>query len=474
GVDTGKLEGKPLGVVIEVTADVLANLREDAVKRKGLENRLGETKAEAERKQRDHKTAEEEKTRWEAKWKEAVQALGLTESTSAAEAASRLDAIEEMREKAVKINEIRHQRIEKIKRDIENLAEDVKKFVSTSAKDLIAEKDTENAVIELERRLAEAKRTDERKKEKEKDISQLERKIKEAGDSAAAARETIDFLQKSARAENPAQLKEAILKSNRLGELENEKRSLTDSLVQDGDGLTLEELVQECKEADITSVRNIIEGYQEQRNELDEKIKEAAGELSRRKDEFESVGGDDRAAEAAARKESAIAEMAHITERYVRIRSAATMLEWAIERYRKENQDPMISRASGHFASLTNGSFSGLDTEIDEHDRVQIIGLRPGGERVGIPGMSDGTADQLYLALRIAAIEDYLERSNALPFVADDLFINFDDMRSAAGLKLLGELSRKTQVLFFTHHAHLVELAQETLGKSLNVVSLRE
>ncbi|MEZ4546557.1 MAG: hypothetical protein R3B51_02025 [Thermodesulfobacteriota bacterium] len=114
GVDTVKLEDKPLGVVIEAAADVLANLREDAVKRKGLENRLAETKAEAERKQRDLKTAEEEKTRWEAKWKEAVTALGLAESTSAAEAASTLDAIEEMREKAVKINELRHQRIERL------------------------------------------------------------------------------------------------------------------------------------------------------------------------------------------------------------------------------------------------------------------------------------------------------------------------------------------------------------------------
>ncbi|MCC6713309.1 MAG: AAA family ATPase [Candidatus Dadabacteria bacterium] len=474
GVDTGTLEGKPLGVVIEAATDVLANLREDAIKRKGLENRLREMKAEAERKQRDLKSAEGEKTHWEAKWKEAVRALGLTESAGAAEAASRLDAIGEMREKAVKINELRHQRIEKIKRDIENLAQDVKKFVDTAAKDLAGEKDTENAVIELECRLTEAKRTDERRKEKEKDIALLERKIKEAGDSTAAAHETINFLQKSARVDDTVRLREAILKSDRLRELENEKRSLTDRLVRDGDGLTLEELVKECREADIASVRNLIEELEERRNSLDENIKEAAGELSRRKDEFEAVGGDDRAAEAAARKESAIAEMAHITERYVRIRSAATMLEWAIERYRKENQDPMINRASGHFAALTNGSFGGLDTEIDERDRVQIIGLRPGGERVGIPGMSDGTADQLYLALRIAAIEDYLERSNALPFVADDLFINFDDMRSAAGLKLLGGLSRKTQVLFFTHHAHLVELARQTLGESLNIVSLRE
>jgi len=88
--------------------------------------------------------------------------------------------------------------------------------------------------------------------------------------------------------------------------------------------------------------------------------------------------------------------------------------------------------------------------------------------------MSTGTADQLYLALRVASIEDYLERAEALPFVADDLFINFDDDRAAAGFRLLGQLAEKTQVLFFTHHQHLVEIAEATLGDSVNCVSLNE
>jgi uncharacterized protein YhaN len=46
--------------------------------------------------------------------------------------------------------------------------------------------------------------------------------------------------------------------------------------------------------------------------------------------------------------------------------------------------------------------------------------------------------------------------------------------RAAAGFAVLGELSRKTQVLFFTHHQHLVEIAQATLGKSAGIVSLVE
>jgi uncharacterized protein YhaN len=85
-----------------------------------------------------------------------------------------------------------------------------------------------------------------------------------------------------------------------------------------------------------------------------------------------------------------------------------------------------------------------------------------------------GTADQLYLALRVASVEDYLDRANALPFVADDLFINFDDARAAAGFDVLGQLGTKTQILFFTHHQHLVEIAKATLGKSINIVSLFE
>jgi uncharacterized protein YhaN len=76
--------------------------------------------------------------------------------------------------------------------------------------------------------------------------------------------------------------------------------------------------------------------------------------------------------------------------------------------------------------------------------------------------MSTGTADQLfYLALRVASVEDYLGRSNAVPFVADDLFINFDDAHAAAGFEVFGQLARKTQIIFFTHHRHLVEIARE-------------
>ena len=41
-----------------------------------------------------------------------------------------------------------------------------------------------------------------------------------------------------------------------------------------------------------------------------------------------------------------------------------------------------------------------------------------------------------------------------------------------AGLAALGELSRKTQVVFLTHHEHLIPVVEEVLGKGVNVVRL--
>ena len=76
------------------------------------------------------------------------------------------------------------------------------------------------------------------------------------------------------------------------------------------------------------------------------------------------------------------------------------------------------------------------------------------------------------MALRLAALELQVEQGLSMPLIADDLFINFDDRRTEAGLKVLGELSRKMQVVFLTHHEHLVPLAREVLGVDLNVVQL--
>jgi uncharacterized protein YhaN len=116
------------------------------------------------------------------------------------------------------------------------------------------------------------------------------------------------------------------------------------------------------------------------------------------------------------------------------------------------------------FSRLTLGSFVELDLDYDTDDQLVLYGRRAVGSRLKVSGMSDGTRDQLYLALRLASIEQWVAKGITMPLIVDDILIRFDDDRSRATLELLTELADHTQVIFFTHHARLVELGREVLG----------
>ena len=70
--------------------------------------------------------------------------------------------------------------------------------------------------------------------------------------------------------------------------------------------------------------------------------------------------------------------------------------------------------------------------------------------------------------MRLAALEQSVAAGISLPFLADDLFVNFDNERAEAGFRVLTEVAKSTQVLFFTHHAHLVAIAKSVVGTELH------
>ena len=167
----------------------------------------------------------------------------------------------------------------------------------------------------------------------------------------------------------------------------------------------------------------------------------------------------------AEKAQGVLAELREAVERYARVSIAATLLRKEIERYREANQGPILKRASGIFAALTLNSFKGLVPDFD--DNPILMGVRPTNEKVSVEGMSDGTSDQLYLSLRLASLEQRLLDRDPMPLILDDILINFDDDRSCATLKLLEALSKKTQIIFFTHHRHILELAETKVSKDV-------
>ena len=86
--------------------------------------------------------------------------------------------------------------------------------------------------------------------------------------------------------------------------------------------------------------------------------------------------------------------------------------------------------------------------------------------------MSKGTREQLFLALRIAAIERYVATSGPVPVVFDDVFVESDPPRSERIFEALGELANSTQVIVLTHHEHLIDVGRKALKDRLVVQDL--
>jgi len=236
-----------------------------------------------------------------------------------------------------------------------------------------------------------------------------------------------------------------------------------------GDGLSIDTLEEQWREVDpdVAATRSV--ALASLLTEANASVTAAAEVARETKIAFEALDLDgDGAAEAAGEAEQARAEMAAQAETYVLKRAQAVTLRWAIERHRRERQDPLLERAGGLFRRLTLGRYT--DLRID-HDAAppRLLGVTGDGRSaIDVDAMSDGTADQLFLALRLAAAEQSVVSGVRMPFLADDLFINFDDDRARAGFEVLAELAGSTQVLFFTHHAHLAGLARDVVGADLH------
>ena len=140
-------------------------------------------------------------------------------------------------------------------------------------------------------------------------------------------------------------------------------------------------------------------------------------------------------------------------------------MQKAVERFREKNQEQLLTRSGEIFRTLTLEGFDHIRVDFTGSDSAAIAGVRSGtGESVFPEGMSSGTRDQLYLALRIASIEKYIGAFEPLPFIVDDILLQFDDERAKAAFQVLSELSGQTQVIFFTHNRHFVDIAGENTG----------
>ena len=403
-------------------------------------------------------------------WRRALLDIGLADTTPVASAESALAVMAQIDDKLRSIGEKRQDRIETMQSDLCDFGHDAAAVIAAVAPAL-QQQGAAEAVIEL---VAGLNRALDDKKESDRlqaELSRLDGQVIAAHERLVHAQGTLLPLLHLAQVDDVDGLRVRIATSDQRRAIESAAAAARQAVEEGSDGLSLEALENEIASLDAAQVPVSMADTVRQTDAVRLEQETLMAELIQANTVFEKIAGQDDAARAESDRQNALAKMADAAERYIKVYTASRLLKWAIDRYRETRQGPMLGRAGAIFAALTLGSFQKLSVDFDS-DPVSLQGLRADGRLVPIGGMSDGTRDQLYLALRLAALELHLTQGHAMPFIADDLFINYDDRRAKAGLEALATLSEHTQVIFLSHHDHLVPTVQAVFGREVNVVVL--
>ena len=128
----------------------------------------------------------------------------------------------------------------------------------------------------------------------------------------------------------------------------------------------------------------------------------------------------------------------------IALQLAKETLESAAKELQRRFAPRIAQKAKESFQKLTGGRYDRL---ILEQDLSLSVGAQGEDTLHSAPWRSDGTVDQLYLALRLAVAGELTPEA---PLVLDDALVRFDDNRLKTALEMLKEEAETRQVLLFT------------------------
>lgn len=456
GAGAAAEEAAPLARLRSLAQQRLRQLEHTAQQRQTLLRQRAQLRPECERLGDELGEAEARTQQWQSDWAEAVEGLspeGVLPPDSASDLLTRIDQFFELLKEA----DGYQTRVRSIEANNEEYAGQLETLLADAAPGLSGTAPDE-AVAVLGQRLREAQKLQTQREQKTQRQEDLVRQQRSAQAQLAHATAQLARQCQTAGAASAAELPAAIADSERALKLDQEVVTLEDDLVQQGDGWPIERLAAEAAGRDVDQLRGQVEELQRRNGELIDEQKQRVEEAAAGKLRLNAMDGSDQAAQAAETAQEALAEVAGYAEQYARLRLAWRLLSREAEQFARQHQGPLLEMAGGIFQRITLGRYRGLATEM-AGGQPQLLAVPDGGDRKEIEQLSDGTRDQLYLALRLAGLRHRAATHEPMPLVLDDLLVNFDDERSRATLEVLAEMAAEMQILFFTHHRRLVELA---------------
>jgi len=399
--------------------------------------------------------------KYQQQWSDLRQQLGLRDSLTIDSAPQMLQVIERARDQCVRVHDLREQ--EKSSRAIiDDYGREVRSLCKTTGRAEPTDAEVSKAVSDFANELDQAEQAHRDAEILRKNLDQLKDRAKLLERQIGQRQDEIDAILKAAattdeesfrvvaadyetRQELDRQIRQLELRLLQLAGSTNAVQALKDELAQaTPDGLNAER----------TTLEATIKAMEQQQTD-------AAGERGRLREQLDRLEKSDEVSRLRIEQQADRAEFATLAEEWSVLKIATRLIDRARAKYERERRPGVLKEAERYFARFTNGNYTEI---LAPAGGDQVLVLAPDGSTKEIGQLSRGTAEQLYLSLRFGFVKSFVDNSEPLPLVFDDILVNFDAGRARATAEAILELSQSLQILLFTCHRTTVDLMRDVDG----------
>ena len=236
--------------------------------------------------------------------------------------------------------------------------------------------------------------------------------------------------------------------------LANRSAAQSQALASDayGQQLTAEDRQALAAYANRDELMTALAKTQHQLDQLNLTISHTHEEIQKDKVEIDSLVEDGTLSNLEQERANLAAKIWHEVQEWLRYQLAIQWINKALAGASADRYPAIIRQAEQYFALLTDHRYSQIDLTTDG---IKVV--RRDQEVFLVEELSQGTAEQLYIALRLGFVTVMSDQAN-FPVIIDDGFVNFDNVRRQRMLALLEKIAEKNQVIYFTADDRIKDL----------------
>ncbi|MBK0327248.1 AAA family ATPase [Rhodobacteraceae bacterium F11138] len=254
-------------------------------------------------------------------------------------------------------------------------------------------------------------------------------------------------------------LREAAIRTQKAIDNRAVLAKITRQILSELDTTDIETARAQLAETSVAALEGELDSNRSDLTHAEEELTQAIQNRTAAEYALAEVKGDDTVAELVEQKATLELQLEEAALEHLELSLGHHLASDAIRRYRDSHRSGMLTATEDCFASLTQGAYPTLSTQIDKESEI-LLAVDGNGVSKRAAEMSKGTRFQLYLALRAAAHEQLVAQGTRLPFFCDDIFETFDEARTSAACRVMEAIGGRGQAIYLTHHRHVVEIAK--------------